>query len=131
MKVRSSAYLRAAKPYLKELVAELNKIYPYASVLGQDSLGKSFSVSRSGMNASESEMLTAHGFVARVWDGGFAEYSFNALPDMSAAEFAKAISETVQPPNSADKRPADEELTLCESTEFERDPGDAYSPCFK
>lgn len=122
MKVESSAYLRAAKPYLKELVAELNKIYPYASVLGQDSLGKSFRVSRSGMSASESGMLTAHGFVVRVWDGGFAEYSFNALPELGAAEFAKMISETVQPPLTVDKRPADETLTLCESTEFETDP---------
>ncbi len=122
MKVASSAYLRAAKPFLKELVAELNKIYPYASVLGIDSVGKMFRVSRTGMSASETDRMASHGFVVRVWDGGFAEYSFNALPEGSAADFAKKISETVQPPKSGDKQPADEPLTLCESTEFEIDP---------
>lgn len=112
MEKRQSAYLRGAKPFLKELVAELNKIYPYASVLGQDSSGKAFGVSRTGMSASESPMFTAHGFVVRVWDGGYAEYSFNVLPEMRAAEFAKKIKETLCVPQTADKAPAEEEKMI-------------------
>ena len=122
MKVASSEYLREAKPFLKELVAELNRIYPYASVLGQDCVGKTFRVSRSGMSASESEMFTTHGFTVRVWDGGFAEYSFNALPEGGAAEFAKKIAKAVQPPKTNDRQPEDEPLVMCESSEFETDP---------
>jgi len=122
MKVASSEYLRAAKPFLKELVAELNKRAPYASVLGQDCVGKTFRVSRSGMSASESPMFTSHGFTVRIWDGGFAEYSFNALPEGSAADFADQIITAVPVPKTTDKMPEDEPLTMCESTEFEIDP---------
>lgn len=127
MKVASSEYLRAAKPFLKELVAELNKTYPYASVLGQDCVGKTFRVSRSGMSASESEMSSTHGFTVRIWDHGFAEYSFNALPEGSAAEFARKIAKAVQPPKTDDKQPEDEPLTLCESSEYEIDPDEMGS----
>lgn len=109
MEKQMSAYLRAAKPFLQRLVRELNTIYPYASVLGQDSTGRSFGVSRTGMNASESEMFTAHGFVVRVWDGGYAEYSFNVLPDVSPAEFARQISEILQVPGTADAAPQEDE----------------------
>ena len=123
MQVAPSAYLRAAKPFLKELVAELTKRYPYASVLGQDCLCREYFVAATGMGANEDGLLTARGFVARVYKNGWAEYSFNELPeDGDAAAFAEKIARAVEPPMTADPMPADEPLSLCRSSEFAIDP---------
>ena len=123
MRVESSAYLTAARPFLRSLVGELTKRYPYASVLGQDCRSRAFRAAATGMSAGEDGLLTACGFVARVWKNGWAEYSFNELPpDGDAAAFAEKIAAAVQPPMTADPMPADEALTLCESSEYEIDP---------
>jgi len=123
MRVQPSACLTAAKPFLRALVGELTKKYPYASVLGQDCLGKTFRVAATGMGAGEDSLLTACGFVARVYDHGWAEYSFNAIPaDGDAAAFAEKIAAAVQPPMTADPMPMDEPLSLSESSEYAIDP---------
>lgn len=48
MKVSSSAFLQGKKPALKELLNKLLSEYEYASILGQDSVAKNYTVSAGG-----------------------------------------------------------------------------------
>jgi TldD protein len=67
------------KPVLKELLDELLKKYPYASILAQDNYAKDYSVSAQGTVIKENELLTGRGFVVRVFDEEIAEFSFNDI----------------------------------------------------
>ena len=76
MKVQSSEYLKANKALYKELLDKLLNTYEYASILAADSVGKVYSVSKSGINMREDDLYTQRGFVVKVYnDGSFAEYS--------------------------------------------------------
>lgn len=78
--VPKSEYIAANQPLLKELLDMLLGEYPYASILAVDSKAKRYSVSRSGINISEQEMLSTRGFVVKVYDGkSYGEYSFNEI----------------------------------------------------
>ena len=50
MKVQSSEYLKANKALYKELLDKLLNTYEYASILAADSVGKVYSVSKSGID---------------------------------------------------------------------------------
>lgn len=77
LKKEISQFLKDAKATLKEIIAELSKEFSYVSVLGCDTRGKSYYVSRSGAGVQDSNM-NERGFVLRLYNGyGYSEYSFS------------------------------------------------------
>lgn len=79
MKVLKSEFLSASKPLLKKLVHKLSEQYGYVSVLGTDTKGKSFRVSRTGIEVND-YIFTERGFVVRIHNGvNYSEYSFNEI----------------------------------------------------
>lgn len=79
MKLLNSEFLANNKPLLRKLVRMLSESYEYVSVLGTDTKGKSFSVSKTGASVNDS-MLVERGFVVRIHNGvNYSEYSFNEI----------------------------------------------------
>ncbi len=77
--VMTSNYLTQQKSIIKELVDRLSIKYKFVSILGVDTTGKSFRVSRSGTSIEDS-MWTERGFVVRVYqDNMYSEYAFNEI----------------------------------------------------
>ncbi len=82
MKRELSVYLEKQSGTLKKLIADLNKEFKYASVLGMDTIGTNYSVSRSGSGVRDS-FWNQRGFVIRVFNGAnYSEYSFNSLENV-------------------------------------------------
>lgn len=132
MKVASSKFLTDKKPLLQRLLSELLEAYPYASVLATDSRAKSYFASRHNVGIGEDGLLSARGFVVKVFDGShYAEYSFNQisqekLPEITAA-IRKAVdmSEALLPEGVSERdylAPAEEKTVFSGSTEYEIDP---------
>ncbi len=132
MQVASSAYLKSVKPLLQALLNGLAERYDECSVLATDTCSKSYGVGSSGVNASQSELYTKRGFVARVRDEkGYAEYSFNHIDEASVPEIIRRIGEQLVPmkdalPMGVDfmERPAaaKESQNFCASSEYEIHP---------
>ena len=132
MKVKESAYLQEKKPVLKRLLDELLNRYEYASILATDSLGKIYSVSKTGTNIREDSNLTERGFCIKICNKGeIAEYSFNEISDEAIPGILKNVEENLVSLDGA--IPAgieayhidglsDEKIVLNESTEYEEDP---------
>ncbi|OOM77978.1 TldD/PmbA family protein [Clostridium sp. BL-8] len=81
MKVSNSKFLVSSKPVISKLITMLSKNYKYVSVLGTDTKGKSFRVSKAGIDVNDS-MLVERGFVIRIHNGiNYSEYSFNELSE--------------------------------------------------
>ncbi len=79
-----SKYLFNTKDILKELISKLSEDYNYVSVLGTDISGKSFSVTRTGIDIGDSH-LTERGFVLRVHNGiNYSEFSFNKIDNIDS-----------------------------------------------
>lgn len=79
MKVENSEFLENNKPLIGKLVSMLSESYDYVSVLGTDTKGKNFRVSKTGIEVSD-VMLVERGFVVRVHNGvNYSEYSFNEI----------------------------------------------------
>ncbi len=79
MKVEYSKFLNDNKEVVKRIVSELSNNFNYVSVLGVDTLGKTYSVSKRGSSINDS-MWSERGFVVRVFNGiGYSEFSFNEL----------------------------------------------------
>lgn len=79
MQTTLSDFLVSAKPKLREIVKILDETYEYASILGADTIGTSYSVSSTGSNVSDSN-FSERGFVVRVYNGiNYSEYSFNMI----------------------------------------------------
>ncbi len=93
MKVEFSAFLEEARSKIRELVRRLYQHYDYVSVLGTDSSGTLFLVNSEGVEVRDS-MWTERGFVVRVHDGNYREFSFNRLDNID--EIEKEISELVE-----------------------------------
>lgn len=90
--VQLSQYLSEQKNILKELIEILSKKYQYVSILGCDSKGKNYSVTKSTISVNDSNW-TERGFVLRVYNGtGYSEFSFNELPKDNITEFALYLS---------------------------------------
>ena len=80
MKVKLSKYLASKENELEALISTLSEHYKYASILGSDTNGKSYDVSRRGSSINDS-FWAERGFVVRVFNGiNYSEYSFNELP---------------------------------------------------
>ena len=91
MKVKMSSYLSSQKENLKRIVSELSKIYSYVSILGVDTKGKDYSVSKNTYSLGDS-MWTERGFVIRVYNGtNYSEYSLNDLHSKSIDEIIEDI----------------------------------------
>lgn len=88
MKVKFSSYLSEQKEILKRLVALLSQQYQYVSVLGCDTTGKGYAVTKSTISVNDS-FWAERGFVLRAYNGtGYSEFSFNELPKENVEDFA-------------------------------------------
>ncbi len=98
MKVAKSGFIAGVQPVLKDLLDMLLARYSYASILAVDSKARRYSVSRSGINIAEQEMLSTRGFVVKVYDGGsYGEYSFNHISPELLPAIVEKISGTLMP----------------------------------
>lgn len=127
MKVSASAFLQEKKPALKELLNKLLSEYEYASILGQDSVAKNYTVSAGGTNASQDNVLTKRGFIVRVMDkNGYGEYSFSDIDESAIDSICISIREGIDQLNSLPNGvsfmekgiPADEAATLAAASEY-------------
>lgn len=92
MKVKMSQFLTEQKEKLKEIILELSKDYKYVSILGVDTKGTSFNVSRSESSIGDS-MWNERGFVIRIFNGtNYSEYSFNSI-DENVSGFVSSIKD--------------------------------------
>jgi len=79
MKTTLSKYLNQQKPLIKGIVEELSKEFKYVSVLGNDTSGTRYNVSRQSSGVNDTNWVQ-RGFVARVFNGvNYSEYSFNQI----------------------------------------------------
>jgi len=86
-----SNFLLKQKDIIKELVLKLSSEFSYVSVLGTDTLGKQYSVQRTGINLNDSNW-SERGFVLRVHNSiGYSEFSFNQLSKENLDLFIKEI----------------------------------------
>ncbi len=82
MKAKLSEYLTNQKLKIKELVADLSKEFKYVSILGADTIGYTYGVSRTTSSVGDSSW-SERGFVIRVYNGiNYSEYSFNSLDNL-------------------------------------------------
>ncbi len=78
-KLHTSAFLIDNKATLQNIIHELEKDFPYVSILGTDVSTMRYQVSTSGTTLAPT-MDEQRGFVVRVYqDCGYTEYSFNVL----------------------------------------------------
>ena len=132
MKLNDSAFLKEKRPVLEELLQELLKRYPFASVMAQDATEKRCTVSRRLTGVSAGGVFSARGFVVKAFDGQhWSEHSFNQLTKEDLPRVldeicrAAAMSEAVMPEGVAERvygAPEAEKLTFHGSTEYELDP---------
>ncbi|WP_234122432.1 TldD/PmbA family protein [Clostridium hydrogenum] len=91
MKVKGSKFLLNSKPIIKELVRMLSEKYKYVSVLGTDTRGKTYSVSKTGTIVKD-VMIAERGFVIRVHNGiNYSEYSFNEISEDKLGSIVKEV----------------------------------------
>lgn len=133
MKVQHSAYLQSIKPVLKELLSELLKVYPYASILAQDSTGYRYSVNNKQTGITQHPVYTNCGFVIKVYDSkAYGEYSFNEVSKELIPDILKKVAETLKLESAVGdglslceyKQMTDEPCIFSESTEAEVLPED-------
>lgn len=95
MKVVNSEFLTNSKLLIGKLISMLSEDYEYVSVLGTDTKGKSFRVSKTGVEVNDS-MLVERGFVIRIHNGvNYSEYSFNEISEAKLDNIAKDIKAKV------------------------------------
>jgi TldD protein len=81
VKVEKSDFLTRSKPLIRKLIEMLSENYKYVSVLGTDTKGKSYIVSKMGTEVNDI-MLAERGFVVRIHNGvNYSEYSFNEISE--------------------------------------------------
>lgn len=81
MKTSLSNYLSSQRPIIKGIVDDLSKEFNYVSILGNDTLGTRYNVSRQSSGVNDTDWVQ-RGFVARVFNGvNYSEYSFNQIDD--------------------------------------------------
>jgi len=83
MKSKLSLFLSSTKPLIEQLVADLSTNYSYVSVLGTDTTGNQYSISRKNSSVNDSQWAE-RGFVLRVFNGiNYSEYSFNTISNLN------------------------------------------------
>ncbi len=132
MKAKSSPYIRAVRPLLEKLLADLKQRYPYASVLASDCREKIYRVNRRLSDINGSGMLSARGFVVKVFDGTYwSEHSFNEITEDTIPDILRQIAETSAISEGAFPEgigqneytlPEEEETVFQGSTECVKDP---------
>ena len=132
MKVKDSPYISRNRALFQKLLRTLLEEYPYASVLAADSREKTYSVNRRLTSIRGGGMMSARGFVARVFDGSrWSEHSFNEISEellpAIAAQIREtaAMSERILPDGIRENvyaAPDDAQNTFRGSTEYEIDP---------
>jgi len=81
MKVENSEFLSNSKELIGKLISKLSESYEYVSVLGTDTKGKCFRVSKTGIEVNDF-WLVERGFVVRIHNGvNYSEYSFNEIDE--------------------------------------------------
>lgn len=136
-KVEQSRYLAEKKPIAKALLQKLCEKYTYASILVTDSIEKSYSISRQGINISGRGSFGGKGMVVKVYDGrGYAEYSTNEIHEDAVPHILSEIEKNLIPlsrklPNGLKeaeyKALADEPCSFSKATDYKilpRDMGD-------
>ncbi len=93
MKAKFSNFLESSRIKIRELVNRLLEHFDYVSVLGTDSKGTFFLVNAKGVEIRDSAW-TERGFVVRVHDGNYHEFSFNKFGDIE--ELEKTIVESAK-----------------------------------
>ncbi|MBI9010386.1 MAG: TldD/PmbA family protein [Tenericutes bacterium] len=82
MKTSLSVFLSKKRDAVKSIIHDLSKEFEYISILGTDTQGTTYNVSKSGSGVNDSR-LVERGFVARVYNGvNYSEYSFNKIEDL-------------------------------------------------
>ncbi len=110
---------------MEKLVAALNELYPYASILLQDTSAMSCQVASTGTSVSENPLLTKRGFVARIHNGkGLFEYSFSDLSETSLPEVLEVIKKQAASIASVCPIPSDDACIFTEYASFDIDPDD-------
>lgn len=99
LKVEFSNFLESSRVKIRELVSRLSERFDYVSVLGTDTRGTFFMVNATGVEARDS-FWTERGFVVRIHDGNYREFSFNELG--SVEDLEKKITESVKIDGSAE-----------------------------
>ncbi len=100
LKVEFSEFLENSREKIRKLVTKLNKHYDYVSVLGTDCYGTVFLVNANGVEVRDSAW-TERGFVVRIHDENYREFSFNTLEDVDQLE--KEIIDSVKLSKLSDK----------------------------
>ena len=89
-----SPILRSVAPRLREAVRRLKERYDYASALGTDSSGATYSATPGERRAGDSPWVE-RGIVFRIQEGGaIVECAFNELPD---GDLAEAVADAADP----------------------------------
>lgn len=92
MRVMGSEFLMNKKPLIKKLVDVLSESYNYVSVLGTDTKGKSYRVSKTDISINDA-MLVERGFVVRIHNGvNYSEYSFNEISEDNISSIVEDIN---------------------------------------
>lgn len=82
LRAKLSTFLSEQKNVLKEIIKELSKEFTYVSILGRETMGTSYNVSRTSSGVNDTNWVE-RGFVARVYNGvNYSEYSFNQINDV-------------------------------------------------
>jgi len=117
MKTEKSEFLTRSKPLVRKLIDLLSADFKYVSVLGTDTLGKSYMVSKTGTEV-EDFMFAERGFVVRVHNGvNYSEYSFNEISEenlTNIVEDIKAKLNKVAPEISVNSYDVVKEEELCD-----------------
>lgn len=93
MKTKGSEFLTRSKPHLRRLVELLCKDYQYVSVLGTDTQGKVYRVSKTGTEVDDA-ILAERGFVVRIHNGvNYSEYSFNEIAENKLQSIVSEIKD--------------------------------------
>lgn len=96
--VSHSEYIAQKKPVVKKLLADLLAEYDYASILVTDCESKSYSMSKSGVQVTQSTAFGSKGMVIKVYDGrGYAEYSTNEITEEALPIIEEEIAHRLLP----------------------------------
>ena len=99
---KMSDFLKKKKPIIKELIARLNEKYAYVSVLGTDVCGTSIGVDAYSTYVRPAS-ISECGFVIRVYQNAYSEYSINDINKQNTEESIKAVDELVGQKTSIEK----------------------------
>lgn len=91
MKVIISDFLVNSKPLVRKLIDKLSESYSFVSVLGSDTKGKSYLVSKTAIEVKDIA-FAERGFVVRIHNGmNYSEYSFNEINEDSLDKIVEEI----------------------------------------